>query len=221
VNVLSKVVVVSPLTLAPERLVEADGTTNYGRFSSPFGRANLVDAPFRRYPRPLRRLRLKEWQALQISAPGFFANFALFDAKAMSLLQAKIYEAAVGQKIVHEWKLRPLAFRLADQIVTSTNTYRDRRGVMTFTNDVAGGRIVLDVDLRATRTLPRIVGRVTVQTDRGAFQVVSLPFEEAGSMVSHKGMFPVTGTITVGDRTTTLRAGEAVALLDDHKGYYP
>ncbi|MEO8798540.1 MAG: DUF2804 domain-containing protein [Polyangiaceae bacterium] len=218
---VSKSVNVSPLEAAPERLVEADGTTHYGRYRTPFAHANLIDAPFHHLPRPIRRLRLKEWQALQLSAPGFFASFALFDAKAMTLVQAKVYESATGKKIAHEWKLRPFAFRLADQIVSSTNTYRDDRGVMTFTNDVADGRIVLEVDLRATRTLPRICGRVEVATDRGAFQVVSLPFEESGSMVSHKGMFPVSGTITVGDRTTRLRPDEAGALLDDHKGYYP
>lgn len=220
-DVVSKSVNGSPLEIAPERLVEADGTTHYGRYSTPFAHANLVDAPFRHLPRLLRRLRLKEWQALQLSAPGFFASFALFDAKATTLVQAKVYESATGKKVVHEWKLRPFAFKLADQLVSSTNTYRDGRGVMTFTNDVGRGHIVLDLDLHATRTLPRVFGRVEVATSRGAFLVVSLPFEGAGSMVSHKGMFPVSGTITVGDRVTTLRPDEAVGLLDDHKGYYP
>jgi len=38
-------------------------------------------------------------------------------------------------------------------------------------------------------------------------------------MYSHKGMFPVTGELAVGERTFDLT--DALAMLDDHKGYYP
>ncbi|MDB4996740.1 MAG: hypothetical protein JWM74_4172, partial [Myxococcaceae bacterium] len=49
----------------------------------------------------------------------------------------------------------------------------------------------------------------------------SLPFEGPGGMYSHKGMFPIEGKLTVGDRTYTFRPEDSLALLDDHKGYYP
>jgi len=203
----------------PERLVE-NGRQQWGRFAGAVGRANLLDAKTR-WPRLVRRFRLKEWQALQIASPQAFVNVALFDAKWMSLVQAKIYDRQRGEKIVHEWKLRPGAFALADQLLDSTAAYRDRRGTLEFRNRVAAGRIDVAIDLAATRALPRVAGTLEVHVDRGASQVVSLPFDETRGMYSHKGMFPVAGELAVGERTYRFDPSDSRALLDDHKGYYP
>ena len=205
---------------APARLVD-DGRQRLGRFSGPPSQTNLIDARFLGLPRPLRRLRLKEWQAIQVSGPGLFANVALFDAKLMSLLQAKIYDRERGEKIVHEWKLRPGAFAVADQLLDSTTRYEDRRGSLTFRNQLARGRIEVEIDLHATRALPRVAGRIELHTDRGASHVGSLPFSGDVGMYSHKGMFPAAGELVIGDRTFPLATTDSLALLDDHKGYYP
>jgi hypothetical protein len=214
------VVSLGVLEPAPARLVE-DGRQHLGRFSGPPGQTNLLDAPFLHLPRPLRRWRLKEWQAVQVSGPGVFINLALFDAKLMSLVQAKIYDRERGEKIVHEWKLRPGAFAVADQLLDSTTRYSDRRGSLAFVNRLARGRIVVEIDLHATPKLPAVTGRLELHCDRGASHVASLPFAGDVGMYSHKGMFPVDGELTVGDRTYRFAATDSLALLDDHKGYYP
>ena len=189
---------------APAALVE-DGRQQFGRFAGPT-RANLIDAKW--LPRPLRRLRLKEWQALQITTPRLFINVALFDAKLMQLVQVKIYDRERGKKHLHEQKLRPGAFRLADDLRDSTNSH----GGLAFRNQLARGTI--DVSI----SVPEIRGHLTVDTSRGASQVVSLPFSGDVGMYSHKGMFPVRGELTVAGETHVL---DGLALLDDHKGYYP
>lgn len=211
---------VSSLASPPPQLVR-DGRQQLGRFSGPFAKANLIDARFRGLPRLLRRLRLKEWQAAQIVGPGLFANVALFDAKLMSLLQVKIYDRERGEKIVHEWKLRPGAFTVADQLLDSTTRYADRRGSLSFANQLARGRIEIALDLAATGALPRVAGRLELHADRGASHVASLPIAGDIGMYSHKGMFPVAGELTVGERAYRLSPGDSLALLDDHKGYYP
>jgi len=205
---------------APDRLVE-DGRQHLGRFSGPFAKTNLLDAPFMRLPRLLRRWRLKEWQAVQLAGPTVFANVALFDAKLMQLMQVKIYDRERGEKIVHEWKLRPGAFAIADQLIESTNSYRDRRGSLTFENRVGTGTITIEIALEATRALPRVAGRIELACSRGASHVASLPFAGDVGMYSHKGMFPARGELVVGDRTHVFTHADTVALLDDHKGYYP
>src|SRR5512140_39341 len=147
------------LSPPPPALVE-HGRQHLGRFSGPPGRTNLIDARFARLPRALRSLRLKEWQAVQVSGPGVFLNVALFDAKLMSLLQVKIYDRARGQKIVHEWKLPPRAFAVADTLMESSNRYATKRGSLAFTNQLARGRIAIAIDLQATRELPAVRGQL-------------------------------------------------------------
>ena len=180
-----------------------DGAQRWGKWDAPV-RANLRDARVG----VLRRWRLKEWQAIQIATPELFANVALFDAKLMQLRQVKIFDRARGEKVVHEKKLRPGAFRLADQLIESRNAHAG----LAFDNRVGDGRIEVAIDVGDVR------GTIVVHTARGASQIVSLPFDDKRGMYSHKGMFPVEGSITVGARRYELR--DALALLDDHKGYY-
>jgi len=146
---------------------------------------------------------------------------ALFDAKLMQLMQVKIYDRERGEKIVHEWKLRPGAFAVADQLIDSTNSYRDRRGSLAFENRLGAGAITIDIALEATRALPRVAGRIELACARGASHVASLPFAGDVGMYSHKGMFPARGELVVGERTHAFTFADTVALLDDHKGYYP
>jgi hypothetical protein len=205
----------------PPAVLVDDRRQRLGRFDGPPGRANLIDARYHGLPRPLRWLRLKEWQAFQIASPRWFVNVALFDAKLMSLLQVKIYDRERGDKHVHERKLRPGAFKLADQLLDSSNRYQGHFGSLGFDNRFAQGQIDIELDLPARKDCPAMSARLAVHTARGASQVVSLPFSGNVGMYSHKGMFPIDGTLTVGDDHHTLAPGDALALMDDHKGYYP
>ena len=204
----------------PVSLVE-NGRQQLGHFDGPPGRVNLIDARFGRLPRVLRRWRLKEWQALQIATPTLFVNLALFDAKLLQLLQVKVYDRVRETKHLHERQLRPGAFHVADQLLDSVTAYRDRRSALRFTNRFSEGRIEVEVEVAETRSCPRIAGTLVVHTDRGASQVVSLPFASDVGMYSHKGMFPIDGELAIGGERHVLDAASALALLDDHKGYYP
>ena len=208
------------LPAAPVNLVDHKHQ-HLGRFSSPPQHVNLIDAAYHHLPRPLRRLRLKEWEAVQLTGPGVFVCLALFDAKLMSLMQAKIYEHDRGVKTIHEWKLRPGAFAVADQLIDSTTRYADRRGSLEFRNQLGAGRIAIALDLHATKTLPAVTGTILMHTDRGASHVGSLPFADEVGMYSHKGMFPIEGELVIGERSYPLKPSDSLGLLDDHKGFYP
>lgn len=204
----------SPGFAAPPPRLVVDGQPRLGRFAAGPERTNLLDARYRGLPRPLRWLRLKEWQAIQLVTPRLFVNVALFDAKLVTLLQLKLYDRVRGVKHLNERILPPRAFRPSDQLHDSTVGFRDRRTTLEFRNRLADGH--LEVELAADR--PTVRGGFRLDTRAGASQVVSLPFAR-GSMYSHKGMFPVTGALTVDGERYDLDGG--LALLDDHKGYYP
>ena len=204
-------------TAPPVALVEG-GELNLGRWTGPLAQTNLLDLRYRGLPRPLRWWRLKEWQAVQIATPTLFANIALVDTKLVTMVQIKAYDRARGVKHLHERKLRPGALRLTDQLIDSRAAYADRTSRLAFTNQLARGRVEVELDVRAHGGGPAMRGRFTLATDAGAAQVVNLPFTH-GSVYSHKGLFPVTGALTIGDQRHDLDG--AVATLDDHKAYYP
>lgn len=204
---------------APSCLV-AGGRQAYGRFTTTPERANLIDAPYLGLPRGFRRWRLKEWQAVQVSTPELFMNLALFDAKLMSLVQIKIYDKRRGQKHVFEQKLPPFRLRIADSLLHSRNAYAGRQVVLAFENRALDGYLDVLIDLEEQGKRPRIHGKFRLHVDQGAPHVISMPLVDGG-MYSHKGMFPVDGRLNVGEESHDLGVRGALALLDDHKGYYP
>ncbi len=204
-------------TPPPPSLVHA-GALQLGRWTGPPARTNLIDARYRHLPRPLRDLRLKEWQAVQVTSPTLFVNLALVNTKLIALAQVKAFDHTRGVKQLHERKLPPWAFRPTQTMLDSTVAYRDPVTALAFTNQVARGRVTIDVDCAAHGGGPAMRGRIELATDRGAAQVVNLPFTH-GSIYSHKGLYPVSGELRIGDTTHTLDG--AVGTLDDHKAYYP
>lgn len=201
----------------PAALVEA-GAVHLGRWTGPLARTSLLDAPYYGLPRALRRWRLKEWQAVQLATPTLFVNLALVDAKLMTLLQVKAYDRARGVKHLHERKLWPRAFRPTEQLLDSRVAYGDRTSALAFTNRLAHGRVEIDLACAARGGGPAMHGHVDLFTDDGASQVVNLPFAH-GSIYSHKGLFPARGELTIAGVRHDLTG--AVAMLDDHKAYYP
>ena len=204
----------------PVQLVD-DGRQHLGRFHGPPPRANLIDAKLHHWPRALRSLRLKEWQAIQMVTPRLFVNLALFDARLMALRQVKIYDRERKVKHLHERKLRPGALAIADQLLDSVNRHADKRGHLEFRNRFGAGAIDVDLRLAATAKAPAVAGRFTIHVDRGAPQIVSLPFAGNVGMYSAKGMFPVSGELELDGERHALTPTDTLVLLDDHKGYYP
>ncbi len=210
---------------APPRIVGSTGQ-EFGRFRAVPRCTSLLGAPYKGLPRCVRRARLKEWQAVQLSTPELFVNLALFDAKLISLVQVKIYDRVRAEKYVFERKLPPGQMQIAGSLYNSKNVYDGRDALLCFDNHVEDQRIHVVLDLargerdRAGEGRPRISGRFSLYYDAGAPQVVSQPFA-SGGMYSHKGMFPVSGYLALGHRRIELSPARSLALLDDHKGYYP
>ncbi|HVV84103.1 MAG TPA: DUF2804 family protein [Kofleriaceae bacterium] len=204
----------------PTELV-VGGRQQLGRFHGPPPRANLLDAKVGHWPRLVRSMRLKQWQAMQLQTPRLFVNLALFDVRLMGLRQAKVYDRERHVKHLHERKLPPGSLHLADQLLDSTNRHADRVGHLEFRNRVGAGAIDVSLDLAASGDAPAMRGDFTVHVDRGAQQIVSLPFRGDVGMYSTKGLFPVTGELEVAGELHRFAPGDTLALLDDHKGYYP
>lgn len=212
-----------PIRKDTEQIVDPQGYVKFGQFDRPFANINLLDADaFLPLPSPriFRRLRLKEWQAFQISHPNYFLNLALFDAKAMGLVQAKIFDKRAGQKYLFErfvpsWQLQP-----PTTLLDSTYSWQNRDTRLSFRNLLREDRIFIDFELPRTASSPAIEGRLVADTNGRTPMVVSIPFSQNRGMYSHKCLVPLRGLLNVGGEVSHFD-GDGCMLIDDHKGYYP
>lgn len=127
----------------PKALV-IGGRTQFGTFSSPFPLVNPTDAdafagaPF---SKRWQHLRLKEWQAFQIGSPRYFVNVALFNAKALALVQVKLFDRVTKTNVLYERKVAPWSFTLPKNMLDSVAAYRSRACSVTFRNQWAKDRV--------------------------------------------------------------------------------
>lgn len=206
----------------PDRLVE-NGRVHFGRFSGPLQHANLIDAkpwPGCPVPRPLRYLRLKEWQAFQITHPRFFIVTALFDAKFVSLVQMKLYDRQTGAKYMLEKQLLPHRLRIPDNILNSVCVWEQGDEFVRFDNRLNEGFIGVQFNVGASKDMPALTADLRANAQAVDPMVVSIPFGQNHGMYSHKALLPVVGTLTIGDEQIDVQPHTASLMTDDHKGYY-
>jgi Protein of unknown function (DUF2804) len=207
---------------APTRLVDG-GRIHFGTCDRPIADVNLIDAqPWSLpLPRPLRALRLKEWQAFQLGNPRWFIVVALFDAKLLALAQVKIYDRERRSKHVFERKLPSWAMKAPRNVLDSEMRWAEGAASMRFLNRLAADRIELELELPATDEMPALSGSITLAAQGCEPQVVSIPFGPNRGMYSHKACLVPEGELRLGDEVLRFSPADGYALMDDHKGYYP
>jgi hypothetical protein len=199
-----------------------DGRFQIGRHAAPFPKLNFLDAdPGSRLGSGLRNLRLKEWQAFQFSDGRIFGIVALFDAKFLALVQARVYDSVTGEKHLFEQKVPSSAFTVPDQILDSRMAWRGREGWMAFETCLRADRAAVGFDLPAQGGGRRLQAQLEFDYRGVEPVVVCLTFDGRRAMYSQKGVAPLSGEVSIGDRTMRLEPATAFGLLDDHRGYYP
>lgn len=205
-----------------DRLVE-NGRVRFGLFDQPIGDVNLDEAdafaplPL---PRALRRFRLKEWQAFQITHDRFFILVALFDAKVISLAQIKVYDRITKRKYMLEKRLPPWSFEAPRTLNDSVCAWAAGGEYMRFSNQLAEGRMEIAFRIAATKDTPEISADLLADATQTTPMVVSIPFADNRGMYSHKALLPAVGHVSIGTDRTDIERGEATLMTDDHKGYY-
>ncbi len=208
------------IQLAPARLVDDQGRIRFGSFSGPIADTNLIDAkPWSlAVPRALRALRLKEWQAFQFGNSRWFVAIALFNAKALALVQVKVYDREHKRKYVFEHKLPGWALTAPRNLLDSEMEYG---GLLRFLNRLAHDFIEIEIEIPASAKMPKLSGVVTAYAKGCEPQVVCIPFAENRGIYSHKCCMALEGTLWLGDEELDFEPANSFAFMDDHKGYYP
>lgn len=211
------------LQTPPSRLV-VDGRLQHGTYQAPFRQTNALDAeivaPWR-WPEPVRRWRLKEWQALQLGNDRLFGMVALFDAKVLALVQVKLYDRVTRRKMLYEAKVAPWTLQLSSTLLDSEVAHRQRGQRVAFRNRLRDGRVTVELELDRGLRRPALAGRLTGWADGVRPMVTCQPFGGGRGMYSHKALLPAEGWLDVGGERIVFGRADSHVLLDDHKGFYP
>lgn len=212
-----------PIRQDADRIVESDGTVKFGQFDRPFEDVNLLDAnaylplPI---PRLLRSMRLKEWQAFQISHPRYFLNIALFDARVIGLVQVKAFDRQTGRKYLFEKKVPSWQLSPPKTLLDSIYAWQGDGARISFRNLLRESRIYIDFELPLSGSSPAMQARLVADTKGRTPMVVSIPFAQNRGMYSHKCLVPLRGSLKVAGEEIVFDK-QGCMLIDDHKGYYP
>ena len=208
-------------TPPPARLVSG-GQFAFGTYDAPVPEVNLLDrwsGPARAFHAP----RLKEWQAFQLMNEHWFVLGAVYDAKLLGLVQIVAVEQRSGTVHRFEHKVPSARLRVAQGLEHTQSQGRSHGLAVTFTNSLRSGRLRVTAQQEARRGVAPMTLDVAGSCALGeaGHLVICHPFPDGTPLYSNKCMMPADGALTLGEEHVEFADGDAVLILDDHKGHYP
>jgi len=201
------------------------GKFNFGTFSKPFKVINPLDAknPFNLpLVKPLKYLRLKEWEAFQIGNKDVFILLALYNTKSAGLAYFSIYDFKENKRYLYEKKLPMWKIKLPNSLYNSNANYISENFTLKIHNNLDNNQITIDLSIKDFKDLPNIdahfQGMLNKQVEP---MVICQPFGENRALYSHKCLMSAKGSLTFGNKAFDLSAINSYMIVDDHKGYYP
>jgi len=202
------------------------GRFEYGRFGTPFGRANLIDAerPYR-YPLPrlLKSFRLKEWRAFQLGDGRWFFFTALYDAKTMGLALFHAYDRERKRRIGFQAPLPGGRLDFGESLSGTRTVFRSGGRYLEYRLEYDSGYMTISVLRREREAARSFAGefRLSCKPKVAAPESVCLPLGINRAMYSTKVLMPCEGEFQSGGEAFSIGPPSAMGILDDHKGFYP
>ncbi|PKN52052.1 MAG: hypothetical protein CVU55_08325 [Deltaproteobacteria bacterium HGW-Deltaproteobacteria-13] len=211
----------------PEKMVEKNGTINFGTFRTPFADANILDAPFSSSSRKVsafwKKFRLKEWQHFGIITPTHYFGMVIFDAKFMGVSFFYAYDRIANKRFEHSAQLPGRASRVAAQVYDDHCEFAQKGYRLRIENRLKDGFHKIIIDIEGKKNLPAVKGEVKVFEDLKTIEplVQVSPVTHLRPFYTHKVAAPTEGTIRLGSKEIILDRKQDIALLDEQKTYYP
>ncbi len=210
----------------PEALVR-DGTLLLGSWEGIPGRANLLDIRHAyHYPLPrfLKRLRLKEWQAIEAGDEDWFFLAVLYDAKFFSMAAVDLWNRKERKKYGFRRIFPGSRFSLPDSLKRSETSVTAGGDHLSILVDPESGILDLRASSRArkrSRDSFELDLRFDLSREACSPFSVCLPLGLNRALYSTKILMPCSGRITLAGNEHDFNPKTASGILDDHKGFYP
>ncbi|ALG86444.1 DUF2804 family protein [Gordonia phthalatica] len=224
-------VVFPPAAVAPpQSLVAPSGHYNFGTYTGSIPTINPLDAAgtgkFVGARRRVRNLGLKEWEAFQLGDDRHFVLGAVYNAKALGLLQVLIVDKQAATIKRFETKLPSNLLDVARGLDGTVSSGEFAGLKIEIGNDLSGhdgsdGVLTVDATQRGTALRPEMGLHITGAADRAGHLVIVHPFDDTRALYSHKAMMPAAGSIVIDGERLGLADDRGFLILDDHHGDYP
>lgn len=214
---------ISPLRRAvptPDTLVDESGKPAFGTFSQTFKQFDLLrfksSSKFRKL---INKLRLTEWEAVEvISAKGAFLT-AVYKFGILDINLTVFFEKENGK--LHVWNNMDLFLNRCHLAKTlfdgRSSVYQTKKAKTVITNNYETGMAVCQGFAKNKKS-----GRI--EFDFGLKRmskpsVVSIPIKGVYPVYTEKDIFKFNGSIKIDGIEMT--DNDSMAVIDDHRGYYP
>lgn len=205
----------------PDSVIDANGKANFGTYNAEIKNLNLTDVKGQSsiVPDSLNASRLTQWEALEVDTKEFTMLSAVQElsgigAVTMTLIYVK------SEKKVYAWT----GIETASTGKTSVNLYDGSKTVgvsplnsLVITNDFNHGKAEGNgaaIGLNGQISYDYKLTRVSKPS------VIVCPFGDNKPLYTQKDLFKAEGYLTWNGKTYTTDEN-SVAIIDDHKGYYP
>jgi hypothetical protein len=204
----------------PERLVGRNGKCVFGTFEDEFESMALLSVlKPTAAPQLMNRFRLTLWEATEVSLKEGTLLCALCDMGVFGITINVFYDKRTQK--AYQWctNLRSRDTGIAPNLVGgSVAEGRTADGFVRYVNDFSNGKCGLSGS-HADKEGRRIEYEFALSR-LSKPSVVSIPFGDNRPLYSQKDFFKADGKITVNGETLHSDM-DTVAIVDDHRGYYP
>ena len=206
----------------PPSSIAKNGVASFGTFAGPIPNLNMLDVanPVKKYfPRWLNSIRIKEWEAFEISFDEGFIVGAIYDVGIMTFNVLIFYDKDKNEVAHNQYISHQPGKVVEDSLIDSTSKYNIRGFEIAFENNMQEGKCTVSAHCPPRNNrLKMIVDCDFVSISQPS--VVVMPLGDNRPLYSHKELFSVEGEICIGDKTYVMNEN-SLAIIDDHKGYYP
>ena len=203
----------------PVNLV-SEGTRAFGRFSSRPTVVNPLDE-FGELEQRLRRLRLKEWIGFTLVHPDLYSSLVVQDAQYLASSEIYAFDRRSGDQSEHASTARGGSVALPPELFGSACVYSRPGYEIAYAFGPEDGFHEILINIAASRDSPGIIGQLTLYGGDASPPLSVSSRLPRGRMYTHKAMFPVGGTLRVGDIEFSFDPTRDLAILDEHKSFLP
>lgn len=203
--------------------IVSDGKCQMGTFNSAFRDVNLLqlNKPLGKdLPKPLNSLRLKEWQAIQISNEDWFICLAVYNTKSVGTAIIMAYNKSEQKMYRYEHKVPFWKLKVPSGLHDTHCSYHHKKLSIHFHNDLDNNLIGIKFQANGFKNCPDLSGHVLAHAVTDPIVIVQ-PFDDNRPLYSHKALMPASGYLSCDDVITPLSQDSSCVIIDDHKGYYP